>query len=475
MARRPLLLYPSQVDGSDSAYPDGKAQNDIVEGDGNGSPLEQAWVNELWGFQQAALDEAGIAADGTPERVGASQYLRAIAAVARGTAKGVVGDAVADDAAAINAALFLAASTGLGWVFLPPGQYRITAPLVMPFDVSLIGVPQQTRVLIDHPSNATLAFLSGTWKSEAVVDGITFEAMQPNTDSMIVVDSGCSPKVHVRNCAANLVAADLRGRLLNNASTSAEFLFEDCRMRGVRADGSVFRGNGKLKIRGGTFTMAPDATYPMIEQEFNTNNELHISDVDFVHVPTSSGGDVAFVRAMAGSVLAGKNRFFIDDSASPPSPTYAFELIADTKWNTSGNEWPDSSTASANAYKVTFSSVDGRLLRGSSLQLFENVSLVNTGGTSVIPSGVRSASVFHTAGPTIQLPQPLHHGQEFDLLVFNSSGGPLGFSLSNYGLSATQLTTGINAGQTARFVAIEQASSSIPKWVQIGGWGQVAP
>lgn len=77
MARKPNVLYPSQT-AVDPNYPDGKAQNDISEDDGTGTPLEQAWLNELFGFQQALLADAGTPANGVAESVAASQYLEAI-------------------------------------------------------------------------------------------------------------------------------------------------------------------------------------------------------------------------------------------------------------------------------------------------------------------------------------------------------------------------------------------------------------
>lgn len=78
MAVDPSALYGAQVDTSDADYPLGKAKNDIIPGDGNGTPVDKAWISDLWGFQQALLEEAGITASGNPDKVGASQYVDAI-------------------------------------------------------------------------------------------------------------------------------------------------------------------------------------------------------------------------------------------------------------------------------------------------------------------------------------------------------------------------------------------------------------
>jgi len=81
MAIRPADQYAAQITTGDVGYPHGKAKNVVVTGDGSGTPLEQAWLNDLFGFQQALLDESGITPSGTPDQVGASQYLDALKAI----------------------------------------------------------------------------------------------------------------------------------------------------------------------------------------------------------------------------------------------------------------------------------------------------------------------------------------------------------------------------------------------------------
>jgi hypothetical protein len=96
MAQRPIIMYPLQVASGDPGYPHGKAQNVTVPGDGTGTPLEQGLVNELFGFQQALLDEAGITPNGAPEQVGASQYVDAVKAVADERATGLFDERVSN-------------------------------------------------------------------------------------------------------------------------------------------------------------------------------------------------------------------------------------------------------------------------------------------------------------------------------------------------------------------------------------------
>src|ERR1700744_248264 len=94
MALNPKLRYPGQILVGASGYPYGAAQNDLVEDDGTGTPLEKDLVNDVLGFQQALLTEAGIVPSGSPDSVGASDYLNATKAVALAQANIAVAPAV---------------------------------------------------------------------------------------------------------------------------------------------------------------------------------------------------------------------------------------------------------------------------------------------------------------------------------------------------------------------------------------------
>lgn len=82
MAINPESQYPGKINPSDADYPYGSARNVTTPGDGTGTPWEAALVKDIQGLQQALLSEAGLIPTGTPDRVGASQYLDAIKSVA---------------------------------------------------------------------------------------------------------------------------------------------------------------------------------------------------------------------------------------------------------------------------------------------------------------------------------------------------------------------------------------------------------
>lgn len=78
MAINPESLYPGKIAPSTADYPYGAARNITTPGDGTGTPWEAALVNDIFGLQQSLLSDAAIVPTGTPEKVGASQYLDAM-------------------------------------------------------------------------------------------------------------------------------------------------------------------------------------------------------------------------------------------------------------------------------------------------------------------------------------------------------------------------------------------------------------
>ena len=81
MAIDPSAEYPGQIITGLPGYPLGKAVNVAVSGDGTGTPLEAKWVSDLFGWEQALLDAAGITPSGDPDAVGASDYMDALDAL----------------------------------------------------------------------------------------------------------------------------------------------------------------------------------------------------------------------------------------------------------------------------------------------------------------------------------------------------------------------------------------------------------
>ena len=70
--------YPGKVTPSSAEYPSGAARNVTIPGDGTGTPWEAAIANDLVGWKQALLQEAGVVASGSPENATASQIVQSL-------------------------------------------------------------------------------------------------------------------------------------------------------------------------------------------------------------------------------------------------------------------------------------------------------------------------------------------------------------------------------------------------------------
>jgi hypothetical protein len=78
MALDLTVRYPGQIDGTDGAYPYGKAKNVSAPSAGDGTPFERDIVNDTQGFLQALLVSASITPSGVPDTSAVSQYLEAL-------------------------------------------------------------------------------------------------------------------------------------------------------------------------------------------------------------------------------------------------------------------------------------------------------------------------------------------------------------------------------------------------------------
>jgi len=78
MALSPRDRYPGQVRTNRAGYPYGAARNKRTPGDVSATPLEQEWLNDLWGFEQALLTASGLTPNGNPDTIANSQYVAAI-------------------------------------------------------------------------------------------------------------------------------------------------------------------------------------------------------------------------------------------------------------------------------------------------------------------------------------------------------------------------------------------------------------
>jgi parallel beta-helix repeat protein len=153
MAINPESQYPGKIAPATSDYPYGAARNITVPGDGTGTPWEAALVNDLFGWQQALLSAASIVPTGTPEKVGASQYLSA-AAKLFGRVHASIADMKADVYALVGRSIFVigvgfytVAASGAG-VTLDNGNVAVPAGVVsiLHFEATTVSADNTTEI-----------------------------------------------------------------------------------------------------------------------------------------------------------------------------------------------------------------------------------------------------------------------------------------------------------------------------------------
>lgn len=117
---------------------------------------------------------------------------------AKAPSYGAVGNGVADDSSAIQAALTAAASAG-GVVLLPPGTFRIGSTIVIPQNVSLVGSgPAATTLILDHATQNAVEFIAALRRG-CTIEGISFDVAQAASGALINIDEA-NTRLTVRNC-----------------------------------------------------------------------------------------------------------------------------------------------------------------------------------------------------------------------------------------------------------------------------------
>lgn len=411
MALDPSARYPGQVDVGATGYPFGRARNIDTEGDGTGTPLEKDLVNDIFGFQQALLQNAGLTPTNIPDKVGSSQYLQAVYFAVKNvlqdaTTYGAKGDGLADDTPALQNALDAAAALGVDFVLLVAGIYRITDKLIMPANVSL-RCQGLARLWNDTPDAPTLSWETGGTR-ETVVEGIQFEAKQVNSAPAVWYGNGsATPRVTFIRCKVNEFDNKHRSRLGRFDSSSSRATLVDCTCNMADASSSGFTGTGKLTIRGGDFTVPADYA-----NNFITTNTTRIYNASFSQL-NSTVGDFAFILA-SDSVIIG-NTFNVTN-ASAPIETFAYAFGTGSLVTARGNRF-DGET-------VAFRTVSGEAAIGSVLQ-GRPARQINLPSTTTTIRGVYDLTTIVCSSaikPSFDIEPPLVENQRLALTIVNNHG-----------------------------------------------------
>lgn len=102
MANNPATAFTGKIEAPTPGFPYGKARDVSQPGDRTGTPWVAQFINDIFGFQQALLDAAGLTPSGVPDEVGASQYLDALTLLFSGSRYATLADLIAATDTAIG-------------------------------------------------------------------------------------------------------------------------------------------------------------------------------------------------------------------------------------------------------------------------------------------------------------------------------------------------------------------------------------
>lgn len=376
---------------------------------------------------------------------------------------GAKGSLATNDSAAFAAALADLGGVGKGArLILGPKQYRLDERLVMPSNVSLIGVPDVTYIASNHATEPGLVFPDYNEGPPLVIQDIRFIGLVANTGNCITNNGGA--RVQLVRCAWNgfnlgVASNNLRGKIASLNAAESELEFIDSTLGVVDAAVGVDILNGKVKITRGTLAMPASYGNALVNVGSSGQASLDgvtldgsLTTVGTGHfVFAANGADVRMIgsRTLAGGTSSGKYMLGWDAGARVVEMGTVYDVM------------------------LKYSST-GQLATRSYLELIRSINASEASTAKTVPAGVRTFTVqCLAAGMTLTMPPILFVGQELDLVVF-ASGGTFGLSISGYGLKATQPTVTNNTGISARFVATDPTTSGTPSWVQIGDWASIS-
>lgn len=411
MALNYLARYSGQF-AVDANYPQGKPQNVVVEGDGNGSPFEADLLADIFGMLQGLLLAAGITPSGTPDHANASQYKEAVAFIAssanasldpRHPSFGAVGNGTTDDTSAINSAIAALSAAGGGTLDLNRKTYRVTGTLTCKPDVSVRnGTLRLDAAAVDYFLSFTDA---GSGAVAAVWENVTLAFDDQN--ATLIYNPSAAVRVHFRNCFLDCSTGAANAPLLYSDAAS-HFIFEECEGNLPLAGQGFFTSAAKLQIVKGVYRT------PLGFANFIVNGTGGEHDLDQVKFDTSAttGGGAICVNVGGQRVFAKGCRFIAGGSnvnvafACSLSANVGFMVESDSDWGT-----------------IIPYDFDHYLADGSRLGLKPWAGSSSNSDAATVPATAQSFSQRFTnpstSPPVVTVDPPLYWGQPMSLMIGN--------------------------------------------------------
>lgn len=354
------------------------------------------WKVDIGGVDKTLLDAFG-ATTGLVYNVKAPEY-------------GAVGDGVANDQAAIQAAIADAVAAGGGIVFFPVGTYLTTSVIDLNNGVSYVGVGSDKSIITVNSASANVLRLAAASALDApfVLRGLTLQSSQANAASQLYLNADC--KCIVSGCVFG-------GSALATGS------------------GIEYNADVELKISGCVFN-CNSPTLPVVVGSASSNtSRVQIFSCTVIG-PEEFNGRYFDLRNTAHAYVDG---CLFDDTVNGTFGTH-YAITATNETLITGNSFrggvtftgaieydaPGVSIASGNS----FESCEARYVTADPLPSGSHIELAGTwsdsgaGSSFTIPDGYDAYVLVSTGTvPTVTLPQVLVHGQELTVFIRNSSAG----------------------------------------------------
>lgn len=343
---------------------------------------------------------------------------------------GAVGNGVANDVAAIQAAHDAAVAAGGGCVVLPPGEYNISAALNWSTSVSLFAVPgtvvlRQTAAATGHISIAAVLLSIDT---PTLICGLQFDSTVANSATQVTLGHGSARAVSFFNCTfggnANCTGAGISlGGAITGPTCAVNCSFTARADTTLVRDTSTSSNLNSLTLEGCYFYGYTGATSsPLVQSD---NNDLNLRGCRFL-MQGSAGTPVAlFVDDTTATLYVTGCRFRSIGSGGG----YCVQIIAGSRVFMSASDYNVSGGILLKPAVTTLLANDSQVCldRG-----FYNVGGV--GATTVLPDERETYyvdSTFATAS-SITLPNISRLGQIAHVIIRNSSGGNWGASTPTF-------------------------------------------
>lgn len=321
---------------------------------------------------------------------------------------GAVGNGVADDTSAVQAAITACHAAGGGIVFFPPGTYSLTA-LTPTSKTSLVGGGSTSVLALNHASNSLLSWGSVTSTDRPSIEGLRFTLLQ-NASGRFIDIAATSLCLKIDNCVFDTGSYDATGHLVYEHGTTCKTWLTRSKFLTSASTQRAFRANGQAFVALCEFTVPTNPSFGLYLASMTTGAVIGNS----FDCSAASSGTVIGVATAGATYVAGNT--FTDGGGATMSISLAdsFEV---------GNTYSSSISFSASTTTPTATTNQNAYI--SAERTCRRVTLGGAVATYTSPDDCGDLVIVITSSsPTIDVTLPSAAISRRGRVIFiNNSGG----------------------------------------------------